>query len=135
MTTAIDRTLRHVLSGDVASLGDLETSGLDLSTVNEHAFPLILTATAVAAVLRGFAAGHISGSDAQRWAALMRWGYVGGTSAQLLEIEFEPEHEEAISECIARLDELGDLIDGELRPGEPHDLLCALEGTSPTRPD
>jgi hypothetical protein len=60
----------------------------------------------------------------------MRWGYLpSGSTGPIrpLDIEYEPQHEEAIVECLARLDELGDIIDGELRPGEAAELLRALE--------
>jgi hypothetical protein len=43
-----------------------------------------------------------------------------------IDIDYEPEAEDAIVEAIARLDELGDIIDGELRPGEAAELRRAL---------
>ncbi|MGN8244413.1 hypothetical protein ACTHAM_001316 [Cellulomonas soli] len=43
-----------------------------------------------------------------------------------IEIEFEDAWEDAISDAVSRLDEIGDLIDGEVGSGEAIDLLRLL---------
>ena len=91
--------------------------------------PLVLGRDAVAAVLDGMAAGSVSGADAQAWASFVRWGYInpepGGTRP--LSIDYDPTAEDAIVEGVGRLDEIGDLIDGEVPgPDELANLRAAL---------
>ena len=43
-----------------------------------------------------------------------------------LQIDYEPEHEAAIVEVVARLDEIGDVIDGGLPTEEETVALLAL---------
>jgi len=91
--------------------------------------PLVLGRDAVAAVLDGMAAGSVSGADAQAWASFVRWGYInpepGGTRP--LSIDYDPAAEDAIVEVVGRLDEIGDLIDGEVPgPDELANLRAAL---------
>jgi hypothetical protein len=67
---------------------------------------------------------------AQKWVSFVRRGYVTYEHAgavRPLEIEWEASHEDAISQTIAQLDELGDLIDGDLRDGEVPQLLRAVD--------
>lgn len=88
-----------------------------------------LRAASVARVLSSLTNGAITPTQAQRWASFMRWGYVASTPGRGgtdVDIEYEAQYEDAIIEAIARLDELGDLIDGDLRPGEADQLLAAL---------
>lgn len=59
----------------------------------------------------------------------MRRGYVASTASSPvspIEIEFEDAWEDAISEAVSRLDEIGDLIDGEVGTGEALSLLRLL---------
>lgn len=62
--------------------------------------------------------GEVTGGEAQRWASFVRRGFVAGDGSRLpvtpLLIDYEPEHEDAIVEVIGRLDEIGDVIDGEV---------------------
>src|ERR1022692_3205792 len=72
--------------------------------------PLILTRVAVASVLLRYSRGEITKTDAQRWASFVRRGYVANTEAgalRPLEIDWEASHEDAISQAVVRLDELG----------------------------
>jgi hypothetical protein len=131
MTTLIAAALRAV-SGDVTAVVDVERAAHQqlVDAVRQADGPLVLSRDAVASVVRRYADGQISEAEAQRWAALMRRGYVSDSSSTLtaqIEIEYDLQHESAIVEALARLDELGDIIDGELRPGEAAELLRALE--------
>lgn len=59
----------------------------------------------------------------------MRRGFVEGTAdgpIRPIEIEFEEAWEDAISAAVSRLDEIGDVIDGEVTAGEALDLLQLL---------
>lgn len=119
--------LNDALLGATSAVNDLEGEDwADLRTAAAQP-ALILTAHAVAAVFSNYIEGQASRIDVQRWAALMRWGYVAGRSNQALDITFEPSHEDAIVEALARLDELGDVIDGEISAAEADELLRGLE--------
>ena len=91
--------------------------------------PLVLRPRAVAVVLSALRRGRITESAAQAWASFVRRGYLeGGDLAPVrpIRIAYESEYEDAIVEAIARLDELGDEIDGEISPSESTDLELAL---------
>ncbi|HET6875967.1 MAG TPA: hypothetical protein VFH38_00405 [Jatrophihabitans sp.] len=123
------RTLERLFDGDVEcqALVDGWSDEQLSSAVQGHHF--ILGASPVARVLRGLIHGAIAPEQAQRWASFMRRGYVAGVPGRGsvdVDIVFDPDHEDVIVEAIARLDELGDLVDGQLRPGEAEQLLAAL---------
>ena len=59
----------------------------------------------------------------------MRRGYVPGSGtspSNPIDIEYEDEDEDAIVEPLARLDELGDLIDGTMSDDELEDWIVKL---------
>jgi hypothetical protein len=58
----------------------------------------------------------------------VRWGHFEGGHGPIrpLEIDDEPSREEVIVEVIGRLDELGDVIDGEIEDDELSEMLVAL---------
>jgi hypothetical protein len=127
--TTYDAVLSRALSGDATALDGIDDPSGLLEPHSVRAPSLRLSSGAVAAVLKDYVAGRISETEAQRWAALMRWGHLPSASREPirpLDIEFDPTKEDAIVECLARLDELGDVIDGRLRDGEAEELLRAL---------
>jgi predicted Zn-dependent protease len=129
--TQATAALRAALSGDAEALKELQGRSADELRAAAGVGPLILTSDAAAFVLRAYVGGMISAADAQRWAEFVRWGRIGNMSGEPtppLDIEYDPDHEDAIGECVARLDELGDIVDGELRDGEADELLRALDG-------
>ncbi len=65
----------------------------------------------------------------QARASLIRRGYVAGGSEPIrpLDIQYEEAFEDEIVEAIGRLDEIGDLIDGDVSPEEAHDLIRLLD--------
>jgi hypothetical protein len=84
---------------------------------------------ALASVLRGLEGRTVSPEEAQRWASFVRRGYFGrsgGDPIQPLDIAYEEESEDAIVEVVARLDEIGDAVDGEVSPKEIRELLQLL---------
>lgn len=90
---------------------------------------LVVGPAAVAKVLRDHVAGLIRSRDAQRWASFLRYGHAvkrGSGPLQPINIDYDPDYEDAIVEALSRLDELGDLVDGELRAGETEQLLRGL---------
>lgn len=95
------------------------------------ASPLILTRDATSNVLKGMAAGRVSPGLAQAWASFVMRGYVGRPSANQpilpLVIDFETTWEDAIAQAVSRLDEIGDLIDGQVSNDEVTCLLRNLQ--------
>lgn len=99
------------------------------------AAPLTLTRGATSNVLNEMAAGGVSPELAQAWASFVRRGYVerSGVDQPIspLAIEFETAREEAISQAVSRLDEIGDVIDGQVDKDQVLDLLRNLQPPEP----
>jgi hypothetical protein len=125
-----ERALAQVLGGDVRAMDEIEgLTSVQLSDASKNV-ELLVRPEAVARVIAQYDSGRASAEDAQRWASFIRWGHPATREKgpiTPLDIEYEAEYEDAIVEAIARLDELGDLIDGELREGEAAELTCALQ--------
>jgi hypothetical protein len=65
----------------------------------------------------------------QHWASFMKRGYITGKRAGKitpLDIPYDQAHEDTIVEALTRMDEIGDLIDGELAAGEIAELIERL---------
>lgn len=92
--------------------------------------PLIVTREATVIVLRGLLDHRFTPAVVQSWASFMRRGYIARPEVclpiQPLEIEFDNTCEDAISETVSRLDEIGDVVDGEVTSSEILDLLQLL---------
>jgi hypothetical protein len=129
--------LRAVLAGEVGAMTELGEYTQQQLADAAGATNNLLRASAVATVLARYESGALSLRETQRWAAFLRWGHMPDASQgplRPIEIDYEAAHEDAIVEALARLDELGDLIDGELRAGEAAELRQALATTSTPRP-
>ena len=133
MTADARQALIDAVNGDLAAVSVLET----LNRVDADALAgelnLVLSAEVVARVIAEYDAGVAPQRDVQRWAELMRWGHLPGPSGPVLsnlDVDYEYVAEDAIADAIGRLDELGDIVDGELRPGEAAQLRAALVGAA-----
>jgi hypothetical protein len=110
------QTLAEVIAGDVAQLARLANS-LASATLPS----LVLHRSAVARAIAGWLDGAWPTESLQAWASLVRRGYVAGTASgpvQPIEITYEADHEELLATVIGRLDELGDLVDGQITVDE-----------------
>ena len=130
--TAILSPLMRVVEGDLSYLDQL--LGYPHATIEQafhQAEQLFLTRAAVLNVLTGLKEGTLDPKTVQQWASLMRRGYVGrateGQPVRPVEIEYEPEFEGPISEVLSRLDELGDIIDGEIDQNELTELTMLFK--------
>lgn len=68
-------------------------------------------------VLRGPYDSAFSPELTQAWASFIRRGYVaepGGGPIRPIDIDYEQAYEDDIAETVSRLDEIGDLVDGEV---------------------
>jgi hypothetical protein len=129
MNSDARQALIDAVDGDLAAVRVLESlSRAEVETLASDV-ELVLSARVLAQVIADYDAGVALKHDVQRWAEFVRWGHLPGPNGPRIsdvDIDFEIEAEDAIVEALARLDELGDIIDGELRPGEAAQLRQAL---------
>jgi hypothetical protein len=95
----------------------------------EQSGRLVLKPSAVRRVLLLLQEGRVSLGLIQGWASFMRWGFMANASRgpiRLIDIDYDSSAEEAIVEIIARLDQIGDLIDGEISRREIETMLVKL---------
>jgi hypothetical protein len=64
----------------------------------------------------------------QQWASFIRRGYFGTLEGHRspIEIQYEPSAEDQIVEILARLDELGDMVDGDITDAELAQMIQSL---------
>lgn len=89
----------------------------------------MLTRRAVLRALLDYKNARITDSDLGRWAWFLRAGYFPGTGQgprSAVQIDDEPEFEEAIVHTIGRFTELGDAVDGTIEPEELDQLARRL---------
>ena len=118
MEIRVKDLLARLVSGDTEALeplarlpkGELEKWG--------ESIELVVRAEAVAKVLRELSMNSIDGEVAQRWASFVRRGFFEGLDGDSVikpvSINYEDSYEAAITEAVSRLDEIGDLVDGEV---------------------
>ncbi|HET8583319.1 MAG TPA: hypothetical protein VFL65_08695 [Jatrophihabitans sp.] len=132
MTKVTERALlSDLLAGRLDALPEVESWSHEHLARVAAELDLRLDPSAVAGVIDGYQEGRYPMTSVQRWASLMRHGYCADASGDPIEpifIEYDERHESAIVEALSRLTELGDVIDGELRPGESAELVSALRG-------
>jgi hypothetical protein len=122
--------LEQVLFGRVSALDHLKMCDLeDLHTVEPQTY--FVDASAFAAVLRRLQEGQLTAPAVQAWASFVRRGYWATSSSGPvlpIDIEFDPRCEQTVADILARLDELGDTLDGTISAVEGIELLGRLEG-------
>lgn len=89
---------------------------------------LVLTTRSVRNILRLLQAGKATPRQVQQWASFMRRGYIPrpGEAILPIDIEYDPAHEEEIANIVSRLDEIGDMIDGQISDEELGSMLGKL---------
>lgn len=123
--------LERALQGDANAIVEISTADHSSLQAAERsiAAPLVVRRAAAVNILRGLIDGRFAPSAVQAWASFMRRGFLEGTvegPIQPIDIEFEAAWEDAISAIVSRLDEIGDVIDGEVTTGEALNLLQLL---------
>jgi hypothetical protein len=123
--------LEAVLQGDprgmaiIATFDHAELRGV----ASEVRQPALVARSGAVRVLRGLLEDAWTPEQAQAWASFVRRGYVAGRDLHAirpLDIDYEDACEEEIAAAVSRLDEIGDLVDGEVSTGEILDLLQLL---------
>jgi hypothetical protein len=131
MNSPLRDALDRAMVGDVRALDVINrTPHQELAAAVGHE-TMTLLPLAVSGVLRRLARGEVDGRSAQQWASFMMNGHVplrGAGSIRPIDIEYESEHEQEIADAVARLEEIGDAIDGDLpTETETRRLLEGLE--------
>lgn len=133
MTLLTSQDLFNALQGDLQTFSLLvKESHKDIVAYSMARTPSQLTVTtaAVRKVLLALLKGEAAPELVQRWASFVRWGFFVNPSStervRPLYIEYDPQFEDEIVEVIGRLDEIGDLIDGEVGPDEIRAMLRTL---------
>ena len=133
---ALQRELRITIAGDTAAMSRIASAPQsELLLAAEHCADLALSPQAVARVLEGLLNRTVSPSDAQQWASFVRRGFVAPQPSgpvRAVDIAYDPEHEEVLATVVSRLDEIGDLVDGEV---SDHELAQLLRLVMPTGAD
>lgn len=86
--------------------------------------------TALIRILKDWRDGHCGANDVQQWASFIRRGYTTGQSRvnlRPIDIPYDEFDEDLIVETLARFDEIGDIIDGEIDDSEQKEMLRALQ--------
>lgn len=122
------KAVKKLIDGDISQLEVVrDCSQAELEDACGH-LHYELTREAVADVLRRYASGEINAIDAQLWASFVQSGYLepGRGSLRPIVIEYQSAHWDSIAEAISRLDQLGNVVDGQMDPDEAIELLTAL---------
>lgn len=127
---AIERALAAVIDGDLDALPlVLATDQVDLLGAAITLPQLTITKSALIRVLTAWRNCDDYASHVQQWASFVRRGYVSGNAngpVQRIDIDYDTNNEELIAEILGRLDEIGDVIDGEVDADELQNMLIAL---------
>lgn len=126
--------LAAVLQGDPLALSVIESLEHHdlLGVAVDVGRQAVVGRSAVVGVLRGLIVGAWTPEQVQSWASFVRRGYIAGRSdrpIRPLDIEYDDACEEEIAAAVSRLDEIdeiGDVVDGEVTTGEVLDLLQLL---------
>ena len=131
-TTDSDLTpqrLRAAVDGQAEAWPALFAASHDELLAAAEGQSLTVTVASVRRVLSAMQSGAISPSDAQTWASFVRRGYMEGRTEPVspIEVDYDDRAEAEIVEVVARLDEIGDAVDGTPPdPAEVDALIASL---------
>ncbi len=123
------QALSRALHGDLRDFALIrEAFHPELEKAEGELGSLVLSKAAVRAMLEKWRNRQVSDEQVQAWASFMMRGYLseGSGPIQCLGIDYEEEFEELIASVISRLEELGDVIDGEISGRELAEMLSSL---------
>lgn len=126
----LEMTIAAIVAGDLNGLTMVKAADHpDLLDAAARLPPLTISRPALAKVLKSWRSGHCNADDVQQWASFVRRGYIAGIRGAVrpIDIEYDALDEDLIVEIIGRLDEIGDMIDGEVSDNEREAMLRILE--------
>ena len=132
--------LYEAVSGNLKAFSRIKGQSLaTLQQIPKELSALVVTPKAVRAVLLALQQQQVPPYLVQQWASFVRRGYFANPDGQPgpatqpiapIDIEYDLSFEDQIAEIISRLDEIGDLIDGEVTDAEIAIMLQSLEADS-----
>jgi hypothetical protein len=130
MNAAFDwQDLVATVGGDLEAFTRLLRQPPDRLDSQKDSLPqLIVTKVGLLRVLLALQHKDASPELVQQWASFIRRGYFGSEKGHRcpIEIQYDPSMEDQIVEVLARLDELGDLVDGEITDIELSEMIRSL---------
>jgi DNA-binding MarR family transcriptional regulator len=124
------QTLVAVVGGDLKAFATLlkQPPG-KIDDLRDLLPKLTVTSEGVLRVLKALQNKDFSAEFIQQWASFIRRGYFGSVDGprRPIYIQYDPSTEDQLVNIIGRLDELGDLIDGEITDEE---LVRMIESIS-----
>lgn len=122
--------VKAVVAGDVEALKVILNVPQDRLLEAVPDVELVLTRETLAGVLRSVRGHQIDGTEVQQWASFIRRGFIGGQRGGVrpIAIEYEADYEDEIADIISRLDEIGDVIDGNIPSSDEISDYLALLG-------
>jgi hypothetical protein len=129
--TELEAAIAAVVEGDLTGLTTvLEADHPDLLHAAGNLAELTIMRTALTKVLQAWRDGGRSSRDVQKWASFVRRGFAAGRSSgplRPIDIKYDAGAEALIVEIMARLDEIGDVVDGDIDDVELEEMVKTLE--------
>jgi len=129
-----DSTLQQLVieavGGDLTAFRALlEQPPARVEALKDSLSDLAVTKGGLLRVLVAFQQQAVPQDLVQRWASFVRRGYFGSSAEprQPLDIRYDDSAEEEIVEIVNRLDELGDVVDGEVSGEELAKMIGTLQ--------
>jgi hypothetical protein len=128
---SLQESLARTIRGDLGPMSAIVSATHEevLTAADALGTPLVVPRVAAVSVLCGLRNGVYRPESVQAWASFVGAGFVANRSPgpiRPVEIDFEDAWEDAIATAVSRLDEIGDVVDGEVSEGEILDLLQLL---------
>jgi hypothetical protein len=127
--TSARQTLVAAVAGDLQAFTRLLAQPPASIDAQTDSLPeLTVTREGIIRVLVALQQKDASPELVQQWASFVRWGYFGSVEGHRrpLDIQYDHSVEDQIVEVLARLDELGDVIDGDISDAEIQELIKSL---------
>lgn len=119
-----------IMTGDLSMVGAVAGAPhVNVQRAWQESKQHTLATAAVRHVLRQLLDQTADPLTVQQWASFVMRGYLErvGPPIHPVAIEYEESYEDEIVEALHYLDQIGDLIDGEVEPDRVRELLVALE--------
>jgi len=137
--TDLIRDINNVIQGDYTAFARFLTRGNEIIKIaSGSSSEFTLTKRAVSRIIAALQEGEISPSQAQEWASFVRRGYISNANGRPsntdepikpININYDTNAEEDIAAVISRLDEINDIVDGDISREELRQLLERLNTT------
>jgi hypothetical protein len=128
--SSLQRLIAETVGGDLTAFrGLLEQEYARVERLADSLTDLVVTKEGLLRVLVEFQQQTVPEDLIQQWASFVRRGYFGYSAAPIrrLDIRYDDSAEEEIVEVVSRLDELGDVVDGEISGEELSQMIDTLQ--------